>query len=95
MTQDECIKQAIRRIGRTQYPAAYLLALAVEALQPLTERDKTQMDGKARAEKYDRATFSSTTVEVQLHPPRPVRPYVSNPADVLWLEREIRRRAAL
>lgn len=95
MTQDECIRQAIRRIGRTQVPNASLLQFASEALEPLTKRDATTVDGKATSEKYDRATFSSKTVEFQLHAPRLVRPYRYGPADVLWLEREIRRRANL
>ena len=93
MTQDDCIKEAIRRIGRTHIPAAVLMEYARESLEPLTRRDQTMTDGKGFAEKYDRATFSSSTVEVQLHAPRLVAPYRYGPADVLWLAREIRRRA--
>ena len=100
MTQDECIKQAINRIKHVKHvdrtrELETWTQFAKEALEPLTKRDVTVVDGKATAEKYDRSTFSSSTVEVQLHAPRQVQPYKYGPADVLWLEREIRRRAGL
>lgn len=95
MTQAECVKQAIGRIKAPSVDRRLLTRFADEALEPLTKRDETVVDGRRTAEKYDRATFTSETVAVELHPARRVAPYNYGPADVLWLEREIRRRAGL
>ena len=97
MTQDQCINQAIGRIGRIgrRIDRAVLAGFAVEALEPFIKRDQTMVDGKGYAEKFNPETFTSETVAVQLHRPRQVAPYNYGPQDVLWLEREIRRRAGL
>ena len=101
MTQDECIKQAIGRVNR-YFPKTggiqgleFLMKFAREALDPMTRRDQVIDPGEATAEKWNPETHKSETVAVKLHPARPVAPYVYGPQDVLWLEREIRRRAGL
>ena len=97
MTQAECIKQAIGRIrwqGMVD-SRTILERFAAEALEPMTRRDQTEVDGLAVAEKWNPETHTSDTVTVQLHRPRRVAPYIYGPADVLWLEWEIRRRAGL
>jgi hypothetical protein len=94
MTRDEVKKQALGRLKLSM--SLQLLAqadqIADEILAPMKKRDETVVDGKSLAEKYDRATFTTHTVEVELHPRRTVRPFVYGPADVLSLERAIRRR---
>ena len=95
MTQQECVDAAIRRVGTNRVPRGNLLQFAAEALGPLTRRDETMVDGKGTVENFDRATFKSETVEIQLHRPRHVAPYRYGPADVLALEREIRRRVTI
>jgi hypothetical protein len=96
MTRDECIRQAIGRIVRlSDNRRGKLHEIALEALAPLDVRDKTVVDGRGYAERRDPETGEMETVEVQLHPPGPVVPYRYGTQDVLWLEREIRRRAGI
>jgi hypothetical protein len=96
MTKDECIRQAIGRLGRIGYSRLDMAALtlfAEQAVEQIVQRDMTQVDGRGFKEKWDPVTHESTIVETQLHSLRLVRAYVYGPADVLWLEREVRRRA--
>jgi hypothetical protein len=97
MTQDQCIQQAIGRVGRIgrQIDRAVLEGFAKEALEPMTKRDQTIAPGTVTEDKFDPETFTHTTVTRQIHPPRPVAPYKYGPLDVLWLEQELRRRAGL
>lgn len=97
MTQDQCIEQAIGRIGRIgrNVPRQMLEAFAQEALAPMTMRDRTIDPGTVTADEFNPETFEHRTVTRQIHPPRPVAPYNYGPLDVLWLERELRRRVGL
>ena len=97
MTQDQCIQQAIGRIGRIgrKVGREALRCFAFEALEPMTKRDQTIDPGVVTEDRFDPETFLHSTVTTQIHPPRPVAPYNYGPTDVLWLEREIRRRAGL
>lgn len=97
MTRDECMKQALARIGHrgSHWPAVALRGFALDAMAPFIRRDETMVDGKATSEEIDIETGEKRTVEVQLHPQRLVAPYNYGINEVLWLEREIRRRAGL
>ncbi len=97
MTQDQCIKQAIGRIGRVGRTVGVerLAQFAADVLLPLTNRDATIDPGLILVDEVDPETGEHRTVERRIHPPRRVAPYNYGAQDVLWLEREIRRRAGL
>lgn len=94
MTRDECIRQAVWHVGSVKIKREQIFQFADEALAPIDKRDSTMVDGKGFKDTIDE-DGNHKTVEIQIHPPRKVAPYNYGPQDVLWLEREIRRRAGL
>jgi hypothetical protein len=95
MTMQECWIRALRSLKLGVERLDEAKSAADVWFAPYIQRDAVVHDGKGQKFVTDPETREQVLKETQLHPERPVKPYVFGPGDVQTLARHIRRELRL
>lgn len=95
MNARQCFIQALRQAKVAADRLEEADAATAKWMAPYVQRDGTVDDGSGQVYVTDPETRAQVLKEVQLHPERPVKPYVFGPGEVKSLANHIRRELRL